>query len=278
MKFGLNQSGFPADNLDATCEILSAAGYTGIEPNLTRNGPLTTESGRQEVAETISEHGLEVPAVSTIEQWEFSLSSPDAERRETGVELGRDMIDAAVALDADDVLIVPAVIEDGRMYESDYQRAVESVRELAEYGDSNGITIAIENVQNNFLPSPAEFNSFLETVSDAGPVAAYFDIGNALRSGLPSRWLTMLQNQISKIHVKDWIVDDHRVTYPPQGDVDWERVRATLADIDYDGWITAEVPPYPSFPKRMPPDMLETMRFLFGDLDAIEERNGGELA
>ncbi|WP_312908963.1 sugar phosphate isomerase/epimerase family protein [Natronosalvus caseinilyticus] len=265
MRFGLNQSGFPADDLETTCEILSAAGYDGIEPNLERGGPLTTDAGRREVAATIADYGLEVPAISTIEHWEYPLSSSEDERREVGMELAKNMIDAAVALDAENVLIVPAVIEDGREYDLGYDQAVESVRELAGYAEARDVTLALENVQNNFLPSPTEFEAFLEEVSEAGPVAAYFDVGNALRSGLPSRWLATLQGQISRIHVKDWLVDNHRVTYPPQGDVDWERVRETLSEIEYDGWITAEVPAYPSFPERMPVDVLETMRFLFGD-------------
>ncbi|SNZ12454.1 hexulose-6-phosphate isomerase [Natronoarchaeum philippinense] len=265
MRYGLNQSGFPADDLAETCSILAAAGYDGIEPNVERDGQLTTESGRQEVAGIVDAHDLTVPAISTISHWEYPLSSADEVRRRIGVEIARDMIDAAAALDAEDVLIVPAVVDDGASYDADYERAVQSVRELAGYAADRGVAVAVENVQNNFLPSPDEFAAFLDDVEDAGPIGAYVDVGNALRSGLPSRWLRTLDDRISKIHVKDWLVDHHRVTYPPQGDVDWARVLDAVDAIEYDGWITAEVPPYPSFPERMPADVLDTMRFLFED-------------
>ncbi|WP_137290841.1 sugar phosphate isomerase/epimerase family protein [Natronorubrum halophilum] len=265
MRYGLNQAGFPADEFAETCPILAAAGYDGVEPNIERDGPLTTDDGRREAAEVVAAHDLTVPAISTISHWEYPLSSDDDELREIGLEIGRNMIDAAAALDAEDILIVPAVIEDGASYDADYERAVDSVRKLTDYAADHDVGVAIENVQNNFLPSPDEFAAFLDDVADAGPVGAYFDVANALRSGLPSRWLHALEGRIAKIHVKDWLTDAHRVTYPPQGDINWARVLDAFDAIGYDGWITAEVPAYPSFPERMPPDVLDTMRFLFED-------------
>ncbi|MFC4438639.1 MULTISPECIES: sugar phosphate isomerase/epimerase family protein [Natrialbaceae] len=270
MQYGLNQCGFPSENIEQTCAIVADAGYDGIEPNVEKDGPLTTDSGRRELRETVERFDLAVPALSTISHWEYPLSSGNDELRETGLRIGRDMIDAAVALDASAVLIVPAAIDAGTRYEEAYRRAVESVRELARYADGRGVTVAIENVQNNFLPSPEEFLAFLEDVDQAGPVEAYFDIGNAFRSGLPSRWLRTLDERIAKLHVKDWLRDAHRPTYPPQGDVDWTHVVDAFSAVDYDGWITAEVPPYASFGERMPPQVLENMRFLF------EEAAGGE--
>lgn len=263
MQYGLNQSGFPSDDFERTCSNLAAAGYDGVEPNVERSGPLTTAAGRRDVARTVDEYGLCVPAVSTISHWDYPLSSDDEDLRRIGLEIGRDMIDAAAALDAEDALIVPAVIDEGAAYDRGYERAVESVRELVRHAAERDVTVAIENVQNNFLPSPEEFVAFLDEVEDAGPVAAYFDVGNALRSGLPSRWLRTLDGRISKIHVKDWITDAHRVTYPLQGDVDWERVIDAVEAIEYDGWITAEVPPYPSSPERMPEQVLDNLRFIF---------------
>ncbi|WP_122088695.1 sugar phosphate isomerase/epimerase family protein [Halalkalicoccus subterraneus] len=265
MRYGFNQCGFPADEFEHMCSILAKAGYDGVEPNVEHGGPLTTEEGRLEAAKIAEEHDLRVPAISTISHWEYPLSSSDDELRRIGLDISRDMIDAAAMLGAEDVLIVPAVIQDGTTYDADYERAVESVREIANYAADRDVGVSIENVQNNFLLSPDEFAAFLDDVEDAGPVGAYFDIANALRSGLPSRWLRALDGRISKIHVKDWLTDAHRVTYPPQGDVNWERVLDAVDAIGYDGWITAEVPAYQSFPERMPVDVLETMQFLFED-------------
>jgi L-ribulose-5-phosphate 3-epimerase len=269
MNYGLNQAGFPTDDFERTCDIVSTAGYDGVEPNYTADGAITTDAGRREMKRVAAANDLAIPAVSTILYWEYPLSSPDDETRERGIEIGKETVDAAATFDADEVLVVPAVVEPSAEYDACYDRALESVRELVRYAAERDVRVAIENVQNDFLYSPSEFGRFLDAAADAGPVTAYFDIGNGFRWGLPNRWIRELGEHISKIHVKDWLTDAHRPTYPLQGDIDWESVVDALAAIEYDGWITAEVPPYPSSPERMPAQVLENVRYLFdrGELE-----------
>ncbi|WP_129113729.1 sugar phosphate isomerase/epimerase family protein [Halegenticoccus tardaugens] len=262
-RYGLNQAGFPTSDFRETCENLSRAGYDGVEPNYTGSGPLTSTAGRERLAATATEFDLDVPAVSTTLHWEYPLSSDDPSTRRKGLEIARGMIDAASVLGADDVLIVPAVVDPGTNYERAHERAVASVRELVTYAADTDVRVAIENVQNDFLYSPIEFDRFLETVSDAGTVAAYFDVGNGFRWGLPDRWIRELSEWIAKVHVKDWLTEAHRPTYPLQGDIDWQSVASALTDIGYEGWITAEVPAYPSSPERMPKQVLENVRHVF---------------
>lgn len=263
MKYGLNQAGFPTDDFRETCEIVSAAGYDGIEPNYDTDETIATEDGRREMKRVATEHGLEIPAVSTLLHWDYPLSSLDDATRRRGIELGKEMIDAAAAFGADEVLIVPAVVESSTPYEQAYDLAKESVSELVRYGDDADVTVAIENVQNDFLYSPAEFRRFVDALSDAGPVGVYFDVGNGFRWGLPNRWIRELADLITKVHVKDWRTEAHLPTYPLQGDIDWESVREALLDVGYDGWITAEVPSYESHPHRMPPQVLDNVTYLF---------------
>ncbi|MCO8245527.1 MULTISPECIES: sugar phosphate isomerase/epimerase family protein [unclassified Haladaptatus] len=266
-RYGLNQAGFPASEIETTCEILADAGYDGVEPNYREGGLLTTADGRERVREAADGNGLTVPAVSTTLHWEYPLSSADDEKRGRGIDIACEMVDAAATLGADEVLIVPARIFPGAGYDADYRRAVESVRGIAGYAADAGVGVAVENVQNDFLYSPREFVEFLEAVEDSGPVSAYFDVGNGFRWGLPDRWIRGLGDWISKVHVKDWLTDAHRPTYLLQGDIDWDSVVAALSDVGYDGWISAEIPPYNSAPHRMPPDELDTMRYLFEPSD-----------
>ena len=271
MYFGLNQAGFPTDDFAETCELLASAGYDGIEPNYTAKAPISNAEGRQRMKQTAETYGLSIPAVSTLHHWEYPLSSSDESTRRKGLEISREMVDAASTFGADEVLIVPAVVTPSASYERCYDRALESVRELAEYGAERDVRVAIENVQNDFLYSPSELREFVEAAAGAGPVSVYFDVGNGLRWGLPDRWIEELGEHISKVHVKDWLTDAHRPTYPLQGDVDWPSVVGALETINYEGWITAEVPPYESFPHRMPTQVLENMRFLFEETDTAGE-------
>lgn len=273
MRFGLNQAGFPTDDFGETCELLAAAGYDGVEPNYVTDGPISTEDGRREMKRAVEANGLTIPAVSSLLYWEQPLSSLDEATRQEGLTVGKQLIDAAATFDADDVLLVPAVIEPADPYDRCYDRALESVRELARYGSDRDVGIAVENVPNNFLYSPSEFRQFLEAASDSGAVSMYFDVGNGYRNGLPGRWIRELGEYISKVHVKDWLTDAHRPTYPLQGDIDWKSVVDALEAIEYDGWITAEVPPYSSFPRRMPAQILDDLEFLF---DHTNPEQGGE--
>lgn len=266
-RFGLNQAGFPTSDIETTCEILADAGYDGVEPNYQADGLLTTPDGREQVRRAAVEHDLDVPAVSTTLHWEYPLSSADKEKRRQGIDVAREMVDAAATLDAEEILIVPALIAPGADYDADYDRAVESVREIAGYAADADVGVSIENVQNDFLYSPREFVEFLDAVESAGSVSAYFDVGNGFRWGLPDRWIRELGDRISKVHVKDWLTDAHRPTYPLQGDIDWDSVVAALSDVGYDGWISAEIPAYNTEPHRMPPDVLDTMQYLFESTD-----------
>lgn len=266
MRFALNQMGFPEERLEANVDPLAEAGYDGIEPNLTADGPLWDDEAVDELADRIAAAGLDVPAVSTTLHWEQRLSSPDEETRAAGIEVGERMIALANAFGAGSVLIVPAVVDDETPYDDAYDRALESVRTLASAGADRGVTVCIENVWNDFLLSPLEFAEFVDDASTGGPVGAYFDVGNVRRFGRPEQWIQILGERIERIHVKDYRTDIDTIdgfTYPLEGDVDWSAVDDALAAVGYDGWVTAEVPPYRTAPERMPPRVRTDLEHLF---------------
>ncbi|WP_266079990.1 sugar phosphate isomerase/epimerase family protein [Haladaptatus caseinilyticus] len=258
--------GFPETSLQTNAELLAAAGYDGIEPNLTVDGPLWDDEVVDEFADRVDELGLDVPAVSTTIHWEQQLSSADEETRMAGVEAGERMIKVADTLDAGAVLIVPAIVDEETSYDTAYDRALDSVRRLAEVGAQNDVVVCVENVWNNFLLSPLEFARFIDQASESGPVGAYFDVGNVKRFGHPEQWIRILGERIERIHVKDYRADVDTIdafTYPLEGDVDWTAVTEALLAIGYDGWVTAEVPPYRTAPERMPPRVCSDLNYLF---------------
>lgn len=267
MEYALNQSCFPFEDLAENVRLLADAGYDGFEPNLTADGPLQTDDGLARVADVADDHDLAVPSVSTTLHWDYPLSSPDDEVRETGLDHARRMLDAADALGADAVLIVPGVLEASPDYAETYDRALASVRELAGAAPA-GVTVAVENVGNGLLLSPREFAEFIDAASDAGSVGAYLDVGNALYyDQYPDHWLRHLGDAVAKVHVKGYS-DETGVTYPLQGDVDWTAVRDAFEDVGYDGWVTAEVPPFDHRPELTPRHVLEAVRA------TMDARNG----
>ncbi|WP_458210408.1 sugar phosphate isomerase/epimerase family protein [Haladaptatus sp. NG-SE-30] len=262
MQFALNQSGFPVESLDETYRILADAGYDGAEPNLQVNGPLHSTEGRKQVASLTTDYDLDIPSISTTVHWEYPLTSANRDRRNKGVDFGKTMIDAAAYLGCDTVLIVPGVLESEPQYDEAYDIALESVRELAIYGAQADVTVAIENVGNDFLLSPLEFRDFIDAASEVGPVGAYVDVGNALYYGqYPEHWLRILGDRVVKVHVKGF--DEGGTTHPLRGNVDWPSIVNSLDDIGYDDWITAEVPPYGFHPELTPKHILESLTAVF---------------
>lgn len=259
MEFALNQSGFPVGDLEENVRLIAEAGYDGFEPNLTRDGPLRDADGVAHVTALAEEYDLSIPSISTTLHWDYPLTSTETEVRDMGLGHATRMLEVADSLGADTILIVPGVLEATPDYDDAYEMALHAVRELARNAPS-GVTVAVENVGNGLLLSPREFGAFIDAASDAGDVGAYFDVGNALYyDQQPAHWIRHLNDRIAKVHVKGY---DHDVgvTYPLQGDVDWVAVREALGEIEYDGWITAEVPPYDSRPELTPRHVLESMQ------------------
>lgn len=266
MKFGLNEMAFPHEERSRSIAAAADAGYDGVELSLDPDDALGDPEKLGELRELADNRGLEIPSVLTGSLWEFPLSSPSSSTRERALELGRDLVSAAELLGAERVLVVPAVVDSDTPYDEAYDNALAAVRELAGFAADRGVTIAIENVWNDFLYSPLEFRSFVESAAESGPAGAYFDVGNVRRFGYPEQWIALLEDHLVAIHVKDYdtAVDTiEGFTYPLQGDVNWDAVADALGDAGYDGWVTPEVAPYESHPARMPPQVLANLRAVF---------------
>ena len=266
MRFALNQMGFPHDDLEQTVDFLAGAGYDGFEPNLRPDGPLWDDAAVDSLADHADAAGLDVPAVSTTMHWEAPLSSPDPEVRERGIEIGERMLAVAEALDAGAILLVPALVTEDTPYDVAYERALAGVQAIADAAADYDVTVAVENVWNDFLLSPLEFRDFVDEAGESGPVGAYFDVGNVRRFGHPDQWIEILGDRIERIHVKDYRTDIDTIdafTYPLQGDLDWAAIERALSDVGYDDWITAEVSPYETHPEQMPPQLLDNLQTVF---------------
>jgi hexulose-6-phosphate isomerase len=265
MKYGFNDMGFPHESLAENFKTVAEAGYDGVEPTLT-DETLTDPAEIERMAKVADEHDLRIPSVLTSQLWETPLSDPNQATRQKGIDVATRTIEAGARLGAETMLIVPGVVTEDAPYDVVYENALTSVRELAPVAEEHGITLAIENVWNDFLLSPMEFASFIDEARTAGPVGAYFDVGNVVRFGDPKQWIRILGDRIENVHLKDYdagIDTAEGFTYPTLGDVSWDGVVEALDDIDYDGWITPEVPPYETSTGHMPRHVFENTRAVF---------------
>jgi L-ribulose-5-phosphate 3-epimerase len=255
--------------LDGTLPIADAMkqaaqlGFDGIELCIASQGVLTQKTTQAECetfCEEAQKNGLEISGVASGESWGRSPTSNDPEVRQSIIDFTKKALQITKWLGTDAHLFVPGAVDvfflpDGEVvpYDVCYQRAMDSIFQIAPTAEKLGVSIAVENVWNKFLLSPLEMRSFIDQFHSRN-VGAYFDVGNVLLTGYPEQWIRILGSRIKRIHIKDFkrsIGTIDGFVDLLEGDVDFEAVKKALAEIGYDGFVTAEMLPFvPGRPEK----------------------------
>ncbi len=205
---------------------VKAAGYDGIELN-------APEINIEEVKQAIEASGLPVDGSVCSTHWNITHTSPDPKVR-------------AQAL-TDLQLLVVGVGKDGPENEI-WPRAVENIKQAIPLAAELGVTIAIENVWNHFLyehdgPNNQKADKFVKFVDEfKSPfVGMQFDIGNHWKYGNPAEWIRTLGTRIVKLDIKGFSRKANDWADILEDDLPWAEVRQALDDINFHGWVAAEV-------------------------------------
>lgn len=223
--------------------MLKEAGFHGVEPN--------SGLDRSEVLEAKSATGLEIPSLVVATHWSNPLSSPDENVRQTGVNGLITALEDAEAYGAECVLLVPGVVNESVTYDEAYRRSQREIRKVIPMAEELGITIAIENVWNQFLLSPMEAARYVDEFESAN-VGWYMDVGNIMTYGLPQQWIRILGKRIAMIHIKEYSMEKRNAEGPwagfrvnfLEGDSPWAEIMKALRDIGYEGEYGIAEPSY----------------------------------
>lgn len=258
MKKGISIWAFPhGTRLGDAFLMAKRAGFDGVEVALSDKGELTLDTTDEELKKiraAADEAGIELYSVASGIYWKHPFTANDRKTAETARAYGRKQIDIAAALGCDTILVVPGVVSGageqfGNIpYDVAYDRALAAMTGLVAYGKEKGVAVGVENVWNKFLLSPLEMRDFVDKAGSA----AYFDIGNVLVSGYPDHWIDILGKRIAKVHIKDFSCKIGNITGFVdllEGDVDFAAAMAALRRTGYNGFVTAEVSPYPKAPE-----------------------------
>ena len=239
--------------LTARAQISAAgdAGFDGIELVIAREGLLTFDTPLkecEELARIAADLDLKIVSLASAVFWQTNYADPEPAIRRAAAELTVRMLDHAVALGAEAILVVPAVVgkaadvEPRVSYSDALHRTFDALRVLRHEAEQRGVTIALENVHNRFLLSPLEAAELIDRINSAY-VGWYFDIGNVMTMGYPEDWITTLAGRIKCVHIKDY---DLSRSGPDAfcelgaGSVDWPRVSAALRQVGFGGALTFE--------------------------------------
>jgi L-ribulose-5-phosphate 3-epimerase len=179
--------------------------------------------------------------------WDPPLSHPDPAARQHSLQNAEAALHSAKRMGAEDILLVPAVVDARTRYQEAYQRSQEGIRKLIPLAEELKVMLCIEEVWNNFLLSPLEFARYVDSFRSPW-VHAYFDVGNVVLFAWPEDWIRTLGSRIRKVHLKDFKGgpglfggNGGRFVNLRDGSINWPEVRRAFADIGYTGFMTTEL-------------------------------------
>jgi len=222
-------------------KIAKAAGFAGVEP----------QSPGMDVAEAkraIADSGLPIDGTVCSSHWNIRHTSADPATRAKALEDLQTAIRDTRAVGGHSVLLVVGKGEDGPEREI-WERSVENIRKAIPLAAENGVSIVIENVWNQFLynhDGGADQNAdkFVRYVDEFNSpwVGMQFDIGNHWKYGSMGDWIRALgSRRVLKLDVKGFSRAQNKFTPIGEGDIDYADVRKALHEINFHGWLAAEV-------------------------------------
>ena len=227
-------------DLTAKFTAAKAAGFNGIELNAPG---FDIDEAKQAVAAT----GLPIDGTVCGSHWKIRHTSPDAATRAQALTDLQQALRDTAAVGGHTVLLVAGKGEDGPEEEI-WPRAVENISKALPLAAELGVAIAIENVWNQLHydhdgDSNQSAEKFVRFIDDFNSpwVGMQFDIGNHWKYGSMGDWIRQLGKRVIKLDVKGFSRATGKFTEIGEGDIDFDDVRKALVEINYHGWVAAEV-------------------------------------
>jgi len=187
--------------------------------------------------------GIEISSLCLGVLWRFYPTSPDPAVRDQAAEIIRQSAPYAASVGAK-VILLPVGQPESTSPEEARGTLVELLRTCAPAAEKAGVVYAVENVGQALARTPEHLVEIVERVGSPA-CQVYYDVGNAAGQGAdPAADIRFLGRRIMMIHVKDFRKSESRreTVIIGEGTVDWAAVAAAAREIEYDGFLTLEVP------------------------------------
>ena len=223
-------------------QLAKQAGFQGIELN-------APKINVEEAKIAAKESGLIIDGTVGGYHWRIRHTDPKPEVRKEALSLLKQGLQDTAAVGGKSMLLVPGHGEDGTDEEV-YERAVAAIKEALPLAEELKVAILIENVWNDFCydhegggdQTADRLAKFIDEF-DSPLVGVQFDIGNHWKYGNPADWIRTLGPRIQKLDIKGFLKNapKQRFTKITEGDINWPSVEKALHDINFTGWLAAEV-------------------------------------
>ena len=216
------------------------AGFDGIEMDAPG---MNVEETRKAIAET----GLPVDGTVNSSHWQIRHTDADPAVRAKALESLTTAIRDTHAVGGHSVLLVVGHGKDGSEDEI-WKRSIENIALAVPVAARYGIQIVIENVWNHFLynhegdhtQTAEKYVRYVDELNSPW-VGMQFDIGNHWKYGSMGDWIRTLGRRVMKLDIKGFSRKDSKFTRISEGDIDYADVRKALREIQFYGWVAAEV-------------------------------------
>ena len=261
MKTGFSTNAFTKFSLLETIEIISDVGYDGLEivadtPHAFL--PLSNEKLKQ-IKSSLENRKLLVSNINanTVlgwnlengndEKFEPSLSNKNETLRKWRVGYTKKAIEVAAELSAPSVCITSG-IKNTEIFENEMTQINKSLSEILEFAEKNSILICMEY----------EPGLLIEKSHDVFEVSKNF---KNLGLNLDTCHVAVLNENFSKVihkfkdkifhtHISDCKNSIHYHLIPGYGEIDFVKIYSNLKEINYDGFLTAELYTYAEKPRE----------------------------
>jgi sugar phosphate isomerase/epimerase len=231
------------EDLQKSIKKVSSLGFDGVELAVRDPRYLDVEK----VIKMVNESNLEVPAIGTGQAWGeegLSFSDPNEVVRKMAVERIIEQIKFASNFNAQVIIgLIRGVVRQGVSREDAEGWTIDCLKECAEFGIKKNVKLTLEPVnryEGNFINTLQEGSEFIDKIGmpNIGLLADTFHMNIEEVSIYNS--LVRTKDYLAHVH----FADSNRWA-PGYGHLDFQKIVETLKEIEYQGYVSAEILPLP---------------------------------
>jgi sugar phosphate isomerase/epimerase len=235
---------FAAD-FEANVSRLAMLGYDGAE--LAVREPASLDTAR--VKALLSARHLDVPALGTGQAYveeHLSFTDPDASVRERAIARIESHVALAHEFNALVILgLIRGKMQPGVSSARAHRCMLDALKQVARTAGAQRVRLVIEPINRYETDLINTVGEALALIDDIGAdnVGILFDTFHAnIEEPHIEESLRLCGSRLLHVH----IADSNR-RYPGAGHTDFARIIATLREMNYAGWVSAEILPQPDF-------------------------------
>ena len=261
MKIGFSANAFTKFSLLDTIKIISKIGYDGIEIVVDQPHaflPLKRDEIK-EIKNVLRSNELLVTNLNAntvlgwhskldhAEKFEPSLSNKNESLRKWRIDYTKKAIQLAVEFNAASICITSG-IKHAENFEYEIMMFKKSLSEILEYAERNSVSIGIEYEPGLLIEKSNEVFDLTRDFKNLGLNldTCHVEVLNENFSKLIQKF----KNKIFHTHISDCKDSIHYHLIPGHGEINFSNIYHNLYDINYDGFLTAELYTYAEKPEE----------------------------